>query len=271
MTAEVKGTKKTATETIAEAGLAEALEEKVLDFEHQIEIPLGEPTEKLEAYTARWGDAVIANEAIVVSLPRAERANAGRLIPIKNLSNGTVTVRAVDQETIDGITEDHLIPSEEGTIFQCIGEGKWIELSAHNPYGEIYIASSAATTLTLAATYYVVAGTYAAGELYDFHHDTNGRLELEGSGTRRFHVTCSFSFEANKADVYNLRLAVNGITLAKTEIDRNIAVGGVNTVGAAAIQGLIELEAGDYIELWAATTAQTNAALTVRHMNLIAR
>lgn len=260
--------KKSAVDTAVEEALQSAIEEKILDFENRLETPLGEATEIVEAYAAKWGETVVANASVVVSLPTADRAHTGHIIPVKNLSTDNVTVRAVDDEKIDNLAEDYIIAPEEGSILQCIGVGKWIDLSPHEPYGEIYLSSSSATTCVLAATYYVVAGTYAAGELYDFNHDANGRLEFEGPGKRRFHVTCSFSFEANKADVYNFRLAVNGVTEAKTEVDRNIAVGGVNTVGAAAIQGLLTLSRDDYIELWVATTAQTDAAVTVRHMNL---
>lgn len=127
----VKGVKKTAVETLGEAALQAALEEAIHDWEERLETPLGEPTaEKQEDYGVGWGDFVVLGASgLTATLPLADRAHAGRIIPVKNLhATADMTVEASGSDTIDGSTTAKTLPAGHCYGYYCLSDGKWVEL-----------------------------------------------------------------------------------------------------------------------------------------------
>jgi hypothetical protein len=132
VSAEVKGTKKTETQTLVESALAAAIDEKVHDLEHQLEVPLGDPTdEKLNDYTAKWGDVVIASAShagLTVTLPLATHEDAGKHIVVKNLHSTTaITVTPGGADLIDGDNASVTIAAGKGYLYYSQASGKWLE------------------------------------------------------------------------------------------------------------------------------------------------
>lgn len=118
--------------------------------------------------------------------------------------------------------------------------------SAAPAYGEMYISSTSLTTVVATPTFTKIAGTYTAGELENFTHSA-GTLTYTGTDTKKFHVDVSMSGDSNATDVFHFRVAKNGTSVAKTEIDRRIS--GAQDVGAMALHGIIELSTNDTVEV----------------------
>jgi hypothetical protein len=267
-----KGVKKTTADSEAMAMLEAAVEDQVHEFEVELARKVGEVVaEQVEDYKARWGEfAPVTQSGLVVTLPVASKDHIDKTIWVKNLSSGNVTVRPGGDDEIDGEAADVTLPPGAAVALVCTAAEKLALAVLPAAIGEIYISSSAATAIATAGTFVVVAGTYSDGILSGFSHGTNGRLQWDGP-TRNVEVSVTFSFDGDTADVYDFRLAVNGTTKEKTETDRNVSSGAVNTVGAASCQGVFQLSKGDYVELWVTTESNNSVNATVRRLNMMAK
>lgn len=269
--AEVKGTKKSATDSIAEAGLAEALEEKVHDFEYRLETPLGEPTaELLEDTTLGKFQLVIACTDVgdlTFTLPLAKREDAGRLIPVKNLhADEDLNVVTSGDDTIDGNRSTAFVSPGGSRLYAVQGEGKWLELfhMAANARGFMYIleSDSAGTTVN-ASTYVKIAGTSTAGRLHQFTMPADNRLMYNGHNARDFEIVISLSADVSIQSLVHFGIAVNGTVDLSTVIDE--AFRNANDHAAVPLTWETQLQPNDYLELWA--LGDKAATLTVDHMN----
>lgn len=134
---------------------------------------------------------------------------------------------------------------------------------------QLYVSSSAETTIGTAGTFVKAAGTTTlttAPAAKGWSMPTNNRLRYDGVADRLAVVHCPLSLQAAGTAVdLSIRLAKNGTTIADTEITLRVA--SASQDGAVSTVGLVEVSNGDYIELWVANETDTTN-LTVTKMTL---
>jgi len=121
----------------------------------------------------------------------------------------------------------------------------------------------AATAITTGGTFVKVAGTTTPGILDGFTH-TDGRLTFNGP-KRRFNVSVTATNSANlNGAIVHLQLNKSGTLIAPSEQHRKI--GSAGDLGNMSCPFVVELENGDYIELWATTElGQDGKTITCEH------
>jgi hypothetical protein len=114
-------------------------------------------------------------------------------------------------------------------------------------YGEIYVSTPGATSITDTTSYFDVNGTYTLGLTgVRFDMATNGQLRYTGVAPVEGIVLCTMSFTvAGTNDIVHLRLAKNGTSLPATEVQRKVSTG--SDVGAIMAIGLVNLTTNDYV------------------------
>lgn len=136
--------------------------------------------------------------------------------------------------------------------------------SGTTPHGSCYISTPAATTVTNAGTYYLLAGTTTGISQSNFTHSSPGRLTYTGTVTGTFYVTANMSFvsSANNLTITS-SIAKNGTPIASSEMPFfKTASTDVKQVTCFAV---VDLAQNDYIEIYitddsAASTVTANAA-----------
>lgn len=133
-------------------------------------------------------------------------------------------------------------------------------------YGEIYITTPLATTITLVDTYYLVLGTTTSDELQGFTA-SNGRLTYTGAANRVTNVVASMAVSSDINNVLlGTKLYKNGVGHDASFIQRKIATAG--DIGAQSLTALLTLSTGDYIEIY--ITSDKAADITFNNMSLTA-
>jgi hypothetical protein len=131
--------------------------------------------------------------------------------------------------------------------------------------GDVYIASATATAISAVNTPVKVAGTTTATNLFRVTSPSNNRLTYNGSRTRKFRASAVVSFTAATSnEEISFYFAKNGVVLPATRSKRKIGTG--SDVGIIAISGIIELSAGDYVEVWVENNS-SSANVTAQFMN----
>ena len=135
-------------------------------------------------------------------------------------------------------------------------------------YGSISVDEGAsAQTLTNAGQYYSVTQFAVNGLSSGMTPDhTNDRITVTNAGV--YEVSCVMSFSGTASTIYDMAIYVDGSINTTLTIQRDIGTG--NTVGAAAISGLVSLTAGQVLTLWAKSDGTSKAFLVV-HANLNVR
>lgn len=97
--------------------------------------PLGKPTAVQTAdYSARLGECVLCDPsggALAVELPRVGRADAGRVVAVKNVADSAneITIRAaLPTDTVEGQQSIFLASSHGYRVLVCVGAGEWISI-----------------------------------------------------------------------------------------------------------------------------------------------
>lgn len=136
-------------------------------------------------------------------------------------------------------------------------------------YGDLYVSSAAATTLTANTTFYLVAGTTAVGSSSAFTQNNAGRLTYTGTPTRIFHVTmmgCLVPGGINRD--YHVRVCKNaapGGLIAESEISVK-SNSNSDDVGIFC-QAIVSLATNDYIEIFLKSDTNSDTG-TMERMNL---
>ena len=135
--------------------------------------------------------------------------------------------------------------------------------------GRFFIAlgDEATTTVATGGTLVKVAGTTTAGHLASFTH-TNGRLTY--SGPRRwFNALAVLTVTVNQSGgIVHLQLDKSGVLCVDSEQHRKVAAAG--DLGNMSCSTMVELETGDYLELWATTdVGQDNKLITAEHLSVL--
>lgn len=137
------------------------------------------------------------------------------------------------------------------------------------PMGEIaFTGNTVATTNPGAGQYTLVAGTTAAGEVFQLDTPQAGRLWYIGDGNTHCHMGATLSLKSAGAnDVTFARIYKNGLALTAGTVQQKLFA--VGDIGSTAIHVMGEMAQNDYIELFV-NNATSSSNLTVTDMNLFA-
>lgn len=94
-----------------------------------------------------------------------------------------------------------------------------------------------------------LSGGSTSNNLFRFTKSGDNRIVYDGKIKRSFSITAAISFQGDyNNSIFIFYIAKNGAVVEDTKVYRE--VGENYDVGAAAIVGAMELEPGDYIEVW---------------------
>jgi len=130
-------------------------------------------------------------------------------------------------------------------------------------HGEIYVSSSAATTIGTVNVWYQVGGTWSlSDDSRNFSMDTNGRIQFDGDDERHVRVSaCASLMTAANNKTFELAVAKNGTPIAPSIMRRK--VNSTTDVGVAAVQGKAHMTSGDYLSLMIRGISDTTAPTIV--------
>jgi len=135
------------------------------------------------------------------------------------------------------------------------------------PHGGCYVSTPAATTITSAGTFYVLAGTTTEIDITLFTHTSPGRLVYTGTVARDFFVTAMFSFTSSANNILaKARIAKNGTTIAGSEQQFFKTTG--SDTKTLATQYIVSLATNDYIEVFV-TCDSAGSTMTAQTGTLI--
>lgn len=183
---------------------------------------------------------------------------------------GSITVSGAvtaDSITVSGAVSANSVNASSATFTTLTVDGQAVR---GRSYGECYLTATAATTIASAGEYNLAKGTTSAEAAFlsDFTHASPFRLTYTGSATKTFSVSVVYSVTAaGNNKLSSFRIAKNGTTLAKSEIDRFISTGA--DVGAGGLQVLVELTANSFVEVYLTNKTDT-VGISVEKANVIA-
>ena len=133
-------------------------------------------------------------------------------------------------------------------------------------FASMYFSSSAETTIAVAGTYVLAAGTTTSIKLSNFTMPQDNRLTYTGAADVYAEISASISMTcASNSKIVGMKIAKNGTVIDSTEIHRKISTGA--DIGAAYVQGDVQLATNDYIELFISNETDT-ANATIDFCNL---
>ena len=139
--------------------------------------------------------------------------------------------------------------------------------SLTTPHGSCYISTPAATTITVAGTFYLLEGTTSAISNSLFTHSSPGRLTYNGAIPKDFFVTASMSFVSNSNNILaSIRVAKNGETIAASEQSFFKATAADEKQVSSFI--VLQLAQNDYIELYVTNDA-AGSTITANHAIMV--
>jgi len=134
-------------------------------------------------------------------------------------------------------------------------------------HGEISTNASAETSIAVAGTYVKAAGTSTLSpDAHNWTMPQDGRLTYGGTADRVVHLalTVSFTAASNNENI-RMRIAKNGTTVARSEVQRFVGTGA--DVGSTALHHFDNVTPTDYFELWVTNMTDTTN-LTVLQYNM---
>lgn len=136
-------------------------------------------------------------------------------------------------------------------------------------YAAMYITSAAATTISVAGTYYKAAGTTTATNLHaDFTMPASNRLQYNGAANIHAHVAVTADFTGGNAKVIGARVAIGGDATG-TDAVASTTRHKTNTAGTDILSTALHFDTmmstGNYLELWITNETDTTA-VTIENM-----
>lgn len=130
-----------------------------------------------------------------------------------------------------------------------------------------FSANTVPTTISNTTDFFKVEGTSVVFENINrrFTH-SNNRLTYTGNIMRNFRASSSVSVLANNGQVISVAIAKNGRVLPYTILQSTI--GGNNKAENISTMGIVELSAGDYVELYVRNSTGATP-VTVEYSNFV--
>lgn len=178
---------------------------------------------------------------------------------------------AVDTLQIAGASSDEGVPARESrggmvasfsATYRCNFHPQ-DETEVEMAHGELYQTAAIATPLT-PGTFVPVNGTVELGDVRDFDEPANGRLRYTGIRARDFIVEAVGSALGNTAFDAILRLRINGVSVAKSQVRCAVDTAGRQPF---AVRAILTLQPNDYVDL---AVDGTGATATIEDLNLTA-
>lgn len=124
-------------------------------------------------------------------------------------------------------------------------------------YGEIYISSSAATTISDTTNYFDVSGTYTLGEAQQFDMNTNGQLRYTGTPTIEVLIFGELSATiAGNNNTLHLEFRKDGSDIAGSDAVVKLATGA--DVQGLSIFGITGMTTNQYLSIAVRNETATN-------------
>lgn len=135
------------------------------------------------------------------------------------------------------------------------------------PRAACYVSGPAATTITVAGTYYPLAGTSTVITASFFTHTSPGRLTYTGIVSRHLKVSVKLSATSSTNNVtITVRIAKNGVTdPSSTQTFFKTTSSDIKGLNAAT---LVNFSQGDYVEVYATADA-AGSTITANDATLI--
>lgn len=175
----------------------------------------------------------------------------------------TAQVGALYSRT-DGAGGSTLYIKESGT-----GNTGWTAIAVPQKpsYGGLYYSTPAATTCTVAGTFYLAAGTTTETTSSNCTVSTAGRITYTAADTIRAYVSASISMTSSGTnDEIALAVAKNGTVETGSVIKRYVTG---NDVGAAALSWDLQLATNDYVEIFVSDLDTAAKTVTIESCHLI--
>lgn len=132
--------------------------------------------------------------------------------------------------------------------------------------GNLYLTNSNSTTFSGANIPVKVVCTTSPVSLFRVSSPSDNRLTYTGTKAKRFQVICSVSLTSQAANKYfSFYIVKNGVILPESRQTMRLS-SGVDK-GSVTLSCTIQLNANDYVEVWAENNSD-NTAMTVETLNL---
>jgi len=183
--------------------------------------------------------------------------NAGSIIGVEFTGAGT---------RVNGYTAGSYTGYKFSNQWEVSSPGLLVETD-NNSTGTIYVSTKATTSIPAASSPVKALGTTTPVNLFRFDTGgaTNNRLRYIGKKSRIFNVSASLSITSTSNNqILSLYIAKNGTVLNSTKIQRKIGTGA--DIGATGLTGTVQLNTGDYIELFVSSDIAARDA-TIENLN----
>ena len=143
-------------------------------------------------------------------------------------------------------------------------------VSVHQSHGSFSRNATAATTITVAGTYYKAAGTTTIDtSLHDFSDGgVDNRLKYTGTPSRHVNIAAALSMTCGGSNqILGFKLAKNGVVIDNSVARRKIGTG--SDIGGIGVHAHVDMVTDDYIELWC-TNETSTATVTIEEVHLMA-
>lgn len=144
-------------------------------------------------------------------------------------------------------------------------------VSAQPGFGQLYITSSAATTISAANTYYSAAGTWAlGGTAQKFSRGADNQLRYDGVPTYYGLIVASFAItSASSSQACRVALAKNGTILNGGDVSVYLGTTG-SAPGMGCVVAITSLATNDYLGIYLRNdTGANNLTLAYASINII--
>ena len=208
--------------------------------------------------------------------------DASAILDINSETQGVLVPRmnTTQRNAIASPAEGLLIyDTDEDSFYFYNSSGNWQPLtsggttpSSDASAGSIYLNSSASTTLS-AGNPTKIEGTTTAVNMVNTALIGNNRIVYTGSETRVFQYTVSISFSSDNNEEFNLYIAKgNGVGSPLVEVSskQTRTITALSDRFPMTLNGLIELQTNDYIEVWIENTT-SDTSPEIHTMNLTIR
>lgn len=136
----------------------------------------------------------------------------------------------------------------------------------HPSFGGLYFSTPAATTCTLAGTFYKAAGTTTVTAVNRCSH-TDNRITYTGDPSIHMHIAASMSFTTSGTnDIISVCISKNGTPQTGSEARRKVGTG--TDVGSTALHWDVMMSTNDYLEVWVSNEDSAGTTVTLQNCYL---